>query len=84
MSDLCLTATACRYLLHLLREVDIEGRFLANPYLASVGLEGEVLTGRLRGLRGVRFQMLGDVVDLEWSEPSLRAWAERAREARPS
>lgn len=75
---------ALAYLLHLLREVRIEGRFLDNPYLASVGLERDELSARLAALRGVRFRQLADVVDFEWSEPTLRAWAERVEEARPS
>ena len=33
---------ALTYLLHLLREVDFEGTVLENPYLRSVGLEGEL------------------------------------------
>ena len=68
---------ALAYLLHLLREVQIGGSFLVNPYLASVGLEGELLTSRLRSLRSIEFRQLGDVVDVEWREPTLRAWAER-------
>ncbi len=73
---------ALAYLLHLLREVSVEGGFLDNPYLASVGLDAAVLPARLASLRGVRFQKLGDVVDLEWAEPNLRAWAGRVEEAR--
>lgn len=72
---------ALAYLMHLLREVSFEGRFLDNPYLASVGLDPSILPARLAALRGVHFRQLGDVVDFEWSAPNLRAWAERTEEA---
>ena len=71
---------ALAYLLHLLREVDFEGRLLDNPYLASVGLDAETLPSRLASLRDVQYRRLGDVVDLEWGAPSLRSWAEHAQE----
>jgi hypothetical protein len=73
---------ALAYLLHLLREVRVEGTFLDNPYLASVGLNAAVLPARLASLRGVHFRQLGDVIDVEWGAPNLRAWAERVEEAR--
>jgi hypothetical protein len=72
---------ALSYLLHLLREVRIEGRFLDNPYLASVGLDGPTLRARLATLRGVHVRQLGDVFDFEWTEPSLREWARGREEA---
>ncbi len=75
---------ALAYLLYLLREVRIEGRFLDNPYLASVGLTADVLPARLASLRGLRFRQLGDVVDLEWGAPTLRAWAEHLQQASPA
>jgi hypothetical protein len=75
---------ALAYLLYLLREVRVEGRFLDNPYLASVGLTATVLPVRLASLRGVNFRQLGDVVDFEWGAPSLRAWAERIQGVRPA
>lgn len=72
---------ALSYLLHFLREVQIEARFLDNPYFASVGLDGPTLTARLAMLRGVHVRQLGDVFDFEWSEPTLRAWARGREEA---
>ena len=71
---------ALAYLLHLLREVTVEGQFLDNPYLTSVGLEAATLPGRLTSLRDVQYRQLGDVVDLEWGAPSLRSWAEHIEE----
>jgi hypothetical protein len=71
-----LTDDALSYLLYLLREVDFEGTLLDNPYLASLGLRGEVAEARLRQLADVRVRRLGDVVDVDWSFPSLAAWAE--------
>jgi len=73
---------ALTYLLQFLRNVRIEGSFLRNPYLASVGLDESVLPARLASLRGVHYRQLGDVVDIEWSAPNLRAWAETTEEAR--
>ena len=73
---------ALTYLLHLLREVCIEGRFLDNPYLTSVGLDASGLPARLATLRDVHYRQLGDVIDFEWAAPNLRAWAERTEEAR--
>lgn len=75
---------ALSYLLHFLREVRIEGRFLDNPYLASVALDVSTLTSRLASLQGVHFRQHGDVLDFEWSEPDLRTWADRHEEAHPA
>ncbi len=63
------------YVAYLLRSVDYAGTLLANPYLASVGLEGVDLEDRLRRLEGLSFSRQGDLVDLDWSHPSLTAWA---------
>jgi hypothetical protein len=41
---------ALTYLLYLLRAVSYAGTLLANPYLASVGLDGPLLEERLRQL----------------------------------
>ncbi len=73
---------ALAYALYLLREVRFEGSFLHNPYLASVGLDGETLPARLAALQGVRFRQLGDVVDFEWGAPNLRTWATHVEEGR--
>ena len=66
---------ALAYLMYLLRAVHIEGDLLANPYLASVGLEGSVLEDRLRRLSGLTFRRQGNLVDFGWQYPDLRAWA---------
>ena len=66
---------ALAYVVYLLRSVDYAGTLLANPYLASVGLEGKELEDRLRRLDGLRFSRQGDLVDLDWSHPSIIAWA---------
>lgn len=66
---------ALAYVVYLLRSVDYAGTLLANPYLASVGLEGVELEERLRRLEGLSFSRQGDLVDLAWSYPSLAAWA---------
>lgn len=70
------TDAALTYLMYLLREVEIAGSLLRNPYLASVGLEGGKLEGRLRGLTGLSFARQGDVHELQWAHASLAEWAE--------
>lgn len=75
---------ALLYLLHLLRGVEIAGTLLENPYLASVGMVGDVLTSRLRTLPGLRFAQQGGIADLSWQHDSLRAWSAAAREAAPA
>lgn len=67
---------ALEYLMYLLREVDFEGSLLDNPYAGSMGLVGPVLEDRLRGLPGLAFKRMGDLVDFEWRYPSLLAWGE--------
>lgn len=69
-------APALTYLLYLLREVDHGGTLLQNPYLASVGLAGDALDDRLRGLSDLSYQRQGAVTDLSWAFPSLAAWAD--------
>jgi hypothetical protein len=67
---------ALGYLVHLLRGLGFAGTLLANPYLASVGLEGPLLDDRLRHVPGLRFRRMGDLVDFGWEHPDLVAWAE--------
>lgn len=67
---------ALGYMLHLLREVDISGGILDNPYLASVGLSGSAVDQRLASLPWVHVARLGGVVQVEWRYESLSAWAE--------
>jgi len=69
---------ALTYLLHLLREVDFEGTVVANPYLRSVGLEGNVLNDRLKRLADLSYGRQGDLVDMGWKHRDLAAWAAHA------
>ncbi|MFZ6180677.1 DUF1819 domain-containing protein [Nannocystis pusilla] len=66
---------ALSYILYLLREVAFQGNLLANPYLASVGLEGELLVARLRALSTVTLRRQGELVEFGWRYPNLLAWA---------
>lgn len=67
---------ALTYLLYLLRGVRFEGTLRDNPYLGSVGLTGEVLEQRLRGLEGLSYERMLDVTEFGWAHPDVRAWAE--------
>jgi hypothetical protein len=69
---------ALTYLLHLLREVDFAGTMLANPYLRSVGLEGNLLNDRLKRLPDLSYGRQGDLVDMGWKHRDLSAWAAHA------
>jgi len=64
------------YLLYLLRQVQIEGNLLANPYLASLGLAGAELEQRLKTLPSLRFRRQGDLIDYGWVYPDLTAWSQ--------
>lgn len=66
---------ALTYLMYLLRDVELKGTLLANPYLASVGLSGSGLEDRLRALPAMRFRRQGDLLDFGWLYPDLAAWA---------
>lgn len=67
---------ALGYILYTLRGIRFEGTLLENPYLASLGLTDRFLEQRLRGLPGLSYRRLGDVVDFEWAYPNVVAWAE--------
>ncbi len=71
---------ALGYLMQLLRGLDFAGSLTANPYLASVGLEGAALASRLRALPGLAFRQQGGLVDIDWGDADLEAWAQRRRE----
>lgn len=75
---------ALEYLLYLLRETTFHGTLLANPYTASVGLDGPFLEDRLRALPGLAFRRQGDLVDFGWRHDDLRAWATATLPAAPS
>ena len=64
------------YGLYLLRETRFAGTLLENPYFISVGLSGEGLEDRLRGLPGLQFGRQGDIFDFGWKFPGLWAWAQ--------
>lgn len=66
---------ALEYLLHLLRETRYAGTLLDNPYLRSLGLDPPILYDRLRALPALDFRRQGDLIDITWRHPDLRAWA---------
>ena len=67
---------ALAYLLHVLRVVSFEGSLNRNPYLRSVGIEGDTLESRFAALPSLRYQRTGDVIEFGWRHQSLTAWAE--------
>ena len=67
---------ALEYLLYLLRETTFEGSLLNNPYLRSVGLEGNTLEARLRALPGLAFKRQGDLIEYGWRHRDLASWAD--------
>jgi len=67
---------ALAYLMYLLRGIHFEGTLLANPYTASVGLEGRLLEARLTSVPGLAFRRQGDLQEFGWSHPGLAAWGE--------
>lgn len=66
---------ALGYLLYLLRGIDFEGTLLDNPYMGSLGLQGEALEDSLRQIPGLDFRRQGDLVDFGWAYPDLASWA---------
>ncbi|MEX1364080.1 MAG: DUF1819 domain-containing protein [Nannocystaceae bacterium] len=68
-------AAALAYLLYLLRSIRFAGSLLDNPYLRSVGLDGDLLEDLLRRSSGVGLHRVGDVFELQWRHPDLGAWA---------
>jgi hypothetical protein len=76
------TDEALVYLLYLLRDVVFEGSLLANPYLASVGLNARFLEQRLSRLSGLTFQRMGDLYEFTWHYLNLKAWAEGTLKAK--
>jgi hypothetical protein len=67
---------AIAYLLHLLRGTSHEGSVTENAYLDSVGLGDGFLDQRLRMIPGITLRRMGRLVELDWSYPTLTAWAE--------
>lgn len=70
---------ALSYICHLLRDVEIEGDLLENPYLRSVGLQGRLLEERLRRLDGVELHRMGDLLDFQSTADDLLEWREAIR-----
>jgi hypothetical protein len=67
---------ALGYLLYLLRAASYSGSLVDNPYLRSIALQGDALEDRLRMLPSVQHHRIGNVQNLEWRYPDLRAWAQ--------
>lgn len=69
------TDEALAYWFYLFRQVQFEGTLLANPYLASVGLQGSFLEERLPTLPGLKFSRMGDLHEFDWQYADLSSWA---------
>lgn len=67
---------AVAYLLHLLRVVEHKSSLTENAYLASVGLGDGFLDQRLRTISTIKLRRMGKLVELDWTYPTLTAWAE--------
>lgn len=65
---------ALTYLLYLLRDLKYQGNLKDNPYLRSVGLDGELWEQRVRKLPWLSYRRVFDVQDLEWPFDSLLSW----------
>ena len=76
---------ALAYLMYLLRGVDFEGTLLANPYLASIGLDGRYLEEHLGSAPGLHFRRQGDLHNFGWQYANLGEWGVAMRgEAMPA
>ncbi|TVP98544.1 MAG: DUF1819 domain-containing protein [Planctomycetaceae bacterium] len=69
---------ALTYLVYLLREVSFAGTLIANPYLASVGLDSDTSCRRLRAIPAIGFRRQGDLIEFQWQHESLGQWAAAA------
>lgn len=74
---------ALGYLLYLLRDVEFAGTLLDNPYLASLGLQGDALESQLRRTPGLRFRRQGDLLDFGWEYAKLGDWARQVLDNHP-
>lgn len=70
------TDEALVYWFYLFRNVQFEGTLLANPYLASVGLQGSFLEEQLSTLTGLKFSRMGDLYEFDWQYVDLTSWAQ--------
>lgn len=69
------TDPALGYLLYLLRETRFAGTLTCNPYLASMGLDEDLLAHRARALPGVTMRRMMGLVEFDWAHPDLAACA---------
>lgn len=65
---------ALGYALYLLRTVRFTGALGQDPYLRSLGADREALPAILRRVPGITYHRLGQIEDIHWDYPSLRAW----------
>jgi len=63
------------YLMYLLKEVSYCGTAIANPYLASVGIDSEEAIRRLRKITYLGFHRQGELISFDWQYPSMFEWA---------
>lgn len=67
---------ALTYFLYLLKDLEIEGSIAHNPYLASVGIQGQSLDPLLARIDSISLRRQGQLLDFEWQYQDLAAWAE--------
>lgn len=65
---------ALGYLLYLLRDLRYQGTLKDNPYLQSVGLDGDTWELRVRKLPWLTYRRMSNVHDLDWHFESLTEW----------
>lgn len=68
---------AIGYALYLLRPIQIEGTLTDNPYLRSLGVTPASLVQDVARVPGISAARAGDLVDVQFHEPSLGAWGRR-------
>jgi hypothetical protein len=67
---------ALGYLLYLLRGLKFAGNLKENPYLESVGFDGDLWEQRVRKLPWLEYRRMSNVHDLAWHFDSLEAWGQ--------
>lgn len=70
--------TALTYLMYVLRQVRFAGTMVMNPYVASVGLDSDELTRRLRMIPAIGLRRQGELTDFQWKHDTLEQWADAA------
>jgi hypothetical protein len=63
------------YLLYLLRDLTFDGTLIANPYLASLGIVGNIVDERLNALSSIDFRRSGSTFEMGWQYADLASWA---------